>query len=252
MSVIFFTRAGCGRDPNEDGILAGGVLWGRSMEAPMIAGAPGQLLAVADGMGGGPGGARAAKGVLEALAGLAGEAEFDNGPDELAGRLAWASDRLAAEAAAEPGLAGMGATVAGLWRRGGEALVFNCGDCRVYRSRSGLVDLMSRDHSTVYSLYLEGLLGFEQMRAHPDRHLITRAVQEGNHESIRVFTRRVRLRPDDVWLVCSDGVWEGLEGAVIEDCLSEADLEVGAWRLAEAALESSRGDDLSFVLANGC
>ncbi len=103
------------------------------------------LFAVVDCMGGYGGGALAAKmTVLSLLEGLSG----DDSPDEESLRtlLRETAERMLAEAELSPLLSSMGATLAGLVLREESAFAFNCGDCRVYRFRSGYLDRLSRDH----------------------------------------------------------------------------------------------------------
>ncbi|MDR1297758.1 MAG: serine/threonine-protein phosphatase [Deltaproteobacteria bacterium] len=251
MTTIFFTNTGFDRDANEDAVLAGGLYGGGalSMDAPMVATEPGAVLAVADGMGGGPGGAQASVAVLEGLRRLS---PAVSGADDTGRGLILENlydtvgeyDRMALE---RPDLLGMGATVAGVWRLGDSALVFNCGDCRVYRQRRGLLEMLTRDHSRVYGLYLDGLIDFEDIRTHPQRHLITSAVQQGNPR-VELFTRLVRLDPLDVFFICSDGVWESLDDDFLEECLAADSLEDGALILADSLVDANCGDNVSFLL----
>ncbi|MDR2387865.1 MAG: protein phosphatase 2C domain-containing protein [Deltaproteobacteria bacterium] len=254
MTTIFFTNSGPERPANEDAILVGPVYADLSMDQPMVALGNEELVAVADGMGGGPGGATAARVVLEDLKlNLAphGQAESrktqPNRQDLLLECLYGAIDRLDRLSRDRPELAGMGATLAGLWRQGQSALVFNCGDCRVYRLRDDYLELLSRDHSAVYNLYLEGLISFDQIRFHPDKNLITSAIQQANH-NLDLFSRVVRLCQDDLYLICSDGAWESLSQESLEDCLKNLSLEESALALAQALLAQNRGDNFSFLL----
>ncbi|MDR1658462.1 MAG: serine/threonine-protein phosphatase [Deltaproteobacteria bacterium] len=250
MTVIFFTNNGSDREFNEDAVLAGDVFGGFSMAEPMIAVSPGPIVAVADGIGGGPGGAQAARMVLDSLKELSSLVNGQPNPaDLLTENLLGASTKLGYLSAGKPALLGLGSTVAGLWRQGNSATVFNCGDCRVYRSRLGQVDLLSRDHSPVYSLYLDGQISFEEIRNHSQRHVISCAVQGGSPERLAVFSRQVQVRLGDLFLVCSDGVWESLDDNGLEDCLSSGDPETAALNLAEVLMAKNAGDNFSFIVA---
>lgn len=247
MTTIFFTNTGTQREFNEDAILAGGLYGDVSMPYPMLATNPDSMLAVADGMGGGPGGALAARVVLEQLAVLARETGEGKPHDLILEALFKAVNRCGGFVGEAPELNGMGATVAGLWFMGESAVVFNCGDCRVYRLRHGFLEMLSRDHSIVYGLYLDGRISFEEMRTHPERHLITSAIQQANY-SIELHTRIVRVDAQDVFFICSDGVWESVNSEFMEDCLSEMNLEIGALSMAESLLKDNCGDNFSFLL----
>jgi protein phosphatase len=171
------------------------------------------------------------------------------------------SEDLAGEVAADPSLSGMGAAVAGIWLGRTEAVVFNCGDVRVYRSRGGLADRLTRDHSAVHELYLGGRVDHSMTRRHPLGHLVTRAVQEGNPESLEIFARGVGLRTGDLFLICSDALWEAIDDDDIEAILApafgsgaggrEADLAEAARHLSERVLAEGPTDDWSLVLLGG-
>jgi protein phosphatase len=247
LTTIYFTNTGTGRDRNEDAVLAGPVHSGLSMPGPKVAVRPGPLSAVADGIGGGPGGALAARVALEDLGLMAGSRPLPRRED-LVECLHGTAARLGGMARRDPGLSGMGAAVAGLWRHGHSGLAFNCGDCRVYRLRGRDISLLTRDHSVPFAEYLEGRLPFGGVRGHPERHILTSAVQESNHD-FGIFARVVRLMAGDVFLVCSDGVWEGLgEGELTDLLAGHADPGPGAQALAGALLRRAGGDNLSFLL----
>jgi protein phosphatase len=94
-------------------------------------------------------------------------------------------------------------------------------------------------------MYLEGYLTFEAIRTHPQRNLITSAVQQDSMR-IDVYSRKVRLRHSDIFFICSDGVWECLEHYAMKEFLSARSLEESALAL-ELNLRNA-SDNISFVL----
>lgn len=247
MKAFIFSHPGRERPANEDAVLGPALYSRQAMEKPLSeTWAEGPVLAaVADGMGGGPGGREAAETVLNCLKALTGrrlgrEAEVE-------GVLSQAYDMLAEKAARNPRLKGLGATVAGLWLDPGEALVFNCGDCRVYRWRNGFLDQQSRDHSRVFQLYEAGELAYEEIRTHHLKHLVSSSVQDGP-EPPEVFLKRLTLRPGDAFFICCDGVWEALSLEEMEACLKDKSLEAGAESLAAALRRTDCRDNISFLL----
>jgi protein phosphatase len=249
MPMMLFTNQGPDLEGNQDAVLAGDVFSGLSLDCPIWAPAPGPVVAVADGMGGGPGGAKAAEVLLADLQKKAQQPLSSEVRLGLVKCFYRSLHHLTAAVSADPSLKGMGATIAGLWRQNDKVTVFNCGDCRVYRLRNGTLELLSRDHSLVYSLYLEGLISFEEIRFHPQKNLITSAIQEGA-QSIDIFTRDFRLAQGDVFFICSDGVWESLSEDEINGFIEGADLETAAHDLAQALLDNNSGDNFSFLLGD--
>ena len=84
------------------------------------------------------------------------------------------------------------------------------GDSRVYHVRHGAVLARSRDHSHVELLLREGLIGPEQVHNHPMRNFVECCLGGDPILPEMSLTRRRPLEANDVLLVCSDGLWGGL------------------------------------------
>ncbi|MDR1608172.1 MAG: protein phosphatase 2C domain-containing protein, partial [Deltaproteobacteria bacterium] len=183
MKAAFFSSSGPIRLENEDGLLLGEILVDRdSLEPEFRETEPLALVAVADGMGGGPGGREAAFLTLTKLAELSQIPLSAQAPSLLSENLKTAALALTALARRNPSLSQMGSALAGLWLKNEAALAFNCGDCRVYRVRDGFFDLLTQDHSLVYELYANGRLTEEAMGAHPLKNILTSSIQDSLEE----------------------------------------------------------------------
>ncbi len=131
------------------------------------------------------------------------------------------------------------------------------GDCRTYLWRSGELTQITRDHSYVMSLVLQGEITREQMRDHPDRSKITRSLGDRHPfpdyfvDGLEVETKSpsLDLQRDDVLLAFSDGVWE----PVVEDqmkriLLASSPLEEAAHELVDAAMRAGGPDNATAYL----
>ena len=78
------------------------------------------------------------------------------------------------------------------------------GDSRAYRVRGGELEQLTDDHSLVGELMRSGRLSPEEAETHPQRSVITRAL--GTEPDVDVDTFTVEAEPDDVYLLCSDGL----------------------------------------------
>ena len=88
----------------------------------------------------------------------------------------------------------------------GSACWAHVGDSRVYLLRRGQVEAVTRDHSRVQQLVLQGLVREEAVAAHPDRNKIYNCI--GAHIPPQIeLSPRHRLQTGDVLLLCSDGLW---------------------------------------------
>lgn len=112
-------------------------------------------------------------------------------------------------------LYGMGTTVVGLLLAGGTAAVAHVGDSRAYRLRDGRLEQLTQDHTWVNEQVVAGFLSKEQARSHPLKNVVTRAL--GGESDVLVDLREVRVRPGDLYLLCSDGLTGMLSDADIRD-----------------------------------
>jgi protein phosphatase len=180
-----------------------------------------QLLTVIDGMGGYEGGALAAEIIAETLSEAAwapngGDffgAELCIKTDEkvLGSLLGAAARKMASVVQEAPEMARMGAAVAGILIREKSALIFNCGDCRVYRVSGGGIERLTREHSIVQALFEKGEIDEDGMRSHPLKNIVTSSVSPNNDGSFELYTRAVSRCEEDSFFICSDGVWEAMD-----------------------------------------
>ena len=123
------------------------------------------------------------------------------------------------------------------------------GDSRLYLYRKGALRQITKDHSFVMNLLAEGKITVEEMRDHPRKNEITRAV--GVFPEVLADTGVFDLEEGDMILLCSDGLSGVIDDDSIEDVLSR-----GAGHLAEAAdelvkrvYEAGAKDNVSAVVA---
>ncbi len=84
------------------------------------------------------------------------------------------------------------------------------GDSRIYQVRNGRVIERSRDHSHVEVLIQEGAITEEEATDHPMRNFVECCIGGDAPVPDMTITNKRRLKPGDVLLACSDGLWSGL------------------------------------------
>jgi PPM family protein phosphatase len=89
------------------------------------------------------------------------------------------------------------------------------GDSRIYLLRNGSVVTRSRDHSHVELLLREGVISAEQAHNHPMRNFVECCLGGDPVLPEMSLSRRRPLEPNDVLLVCTDGLWGSLEDGEI-------------------------------------
>lgn len=176
-----------------------------------------RLWAVADGMGGHPGGDVASRLVVDTLADFApplclGTAPGHASDDErarflLTTMVEQAHATIRAHAERMPSLIGMGTTLVMahlLPLNPPRLLTLNVGDSRAYLIRAHTITQLTRDHTLIEDSIREGRLTPVQAQRHPDRHVLTRALGLGSTvESDLVVSD---LQHGDLLLLCSDGL----------------------------------------------
>jgi serine/threonine protein phosphatase PrpC len=233
------THVGKVREANEDTFLA----------EPQLA-----LFVVSDGMGGHRGGELASKIVIEDLPVM-----IETGLDKLkvgcpkaiksllSRSIAEQSRQLRMEGASESGFKDMGATLVTILLRNKRCFVANLGDSRVYLFRKGRLSQLTRDHSVVSDLVMEGLIGPEEAKNHEARGEITSYV--GMEEKPRPHVRSFLLKKNDRLLLCSDGLTDLVDDENIAAILQEdPDSEAVCKKLVDAANAAGGHDNITVVV----
>ena len=139
----------------------------------------------------------------------------------------------------------MGTTVAGCQLISDDImLIFHIGDSRVYRFSNGKLDLLTKDHSALQIWYDEGCLG-----KRPTSNLISRAL--GPYPISEPEIQIIKVKKNDSFLICSDGLTDMLENDYIEKAIRGLNHETMTGcgrRLIDLALEQGGKDNISIVL----
>ena len=144
---------------------------------------------------------------------------------------------------------GMGTTLVALvFSDDGEMVhVAHVGDSRCYRRRAGVLELLTHDHSLVNDVLESHPDVDDALLARMPRHVVTRAL--GMEESVRVSVRSLRVMPDDVYLLCSDGVTDALDDGRLDELLGEARSPYEHCKtLLQAAVEAGAQDNVAAVV----
>jgi protein phosphatase len=206
------------------------------------------VAAVADGMGEQKGADVAAKLATTTLVQslLAGQ----NLAPRAAAHAAFASANRAIieRARAEPGLKGMGATLALAWFRGERVSIAHVGDSRVYRWRGGRLERLTTDHSFVQNQLAAGHMTSEEARVSRSRQIVTRAL--GADEQVAPDLGEHEVLPGDLYLLCTDGLHDLVEDADIAAALEvlAPNLELAASTLVAMANDRGGRDNVSVVV----
>ena len=204
----------------------------------------GQLVVVADGMGGHQAGDVASqitvRQVLSHVAATVGE----DPRERLYIAIEKAHTAVRAHAQ-EAGTLDMGCTVVATFVQDGVAHVAHVGDSRLYLLREGRIAWVTRDHTRIRFLVDAGLLSEADAEDHPEGNVITRAVghdpadQDGGFV-VDVRNMPIELMAGDSLLLCSDGLYDMVGDGEILSIVGGRNARSGVELLVDRANEADR------------
>lgn len=207
------------------------------------------LFIVADGMGGHNAGDYASRFCVEVFTKIIKEPGTEGLPVSiLSHALAVTNQELLEEARSRAELNGMGTTFVISTILNDILYVANIGDSRLYLVRNGEIKQVTEDHSLVEEMVKNGEIEREQMRFHPNKNIITRAL--GASETVVPDYFEVELRKDDLILMCSDGLSNMMDDKDILEITDkfQDDLENACRKLAARANDNGGKDNISIVM----
>lgn len=146
----------------------------------------------------------------------------------------------------------MGTTIALLAQCTDGILTAHIGDSRVYQLRRGETPIRfcTRDHSYVNELYAAGKITLEEAQTHPQRGAVTRAIIANDSTKAQATFNLIKdIQPDDVFMLCSDGIIEQVnENEIAEILLKEAPLEERTEQLRQLCEERNTSDNFSCII----
>jgi serine/threonine protein phosphatase PrpC len=155
-----------------------------------------------------------------------------------------ANNELYQQAQANPAQQDMCMTMTAAVIKDNRLFVAHVGDGRLYLIRNRQIKQVTSDHSWVEKQVRAGMLTRPQVKGHPQRNILTRAI--GREPDLRVDLYEYELLPGDVLVLCSDGLSAELGDALIAALATEApSAETAVRRLIELANANGGEDNIS-------
>ncbi len=188
----------------------------------------GHYFLVADGMGGAAAGERASAMAVQLVSQKLNELiEVNNAPPE---QVTSAIDEAVHHANAEimmtgqlnPDLYRMGTTIALVVVVGHTAYIAGVGDSRVYSMHGSTFEQLTKDHSISQALLDSGAISRVETATHPYRNVLYRylGTEAGGTEMV---AQKLPLDSGDRFILCSDGVTDGVDDDTLATLLREND-----------------------------
>ena len=241
------TNTGMVRDHNEDAIGLNGDMG---------------LLVLADGMGGYNAGEVASGIAVQTITDLAAEGatrEERNDIDPHTGLMrqtivlrdavARANKIIFQTAQSQTHCEGMGTTLVAAMFYDNKISIAHVGDSRAYRLRNEQFEQLTMDHSLLQELVDRGFYSEEEAQRSTNRNYVTRAL--GVEPTVEVEVQEFEVLPEDIYLLCSDGLPDMVEDEDIHLTIStfNASLDVVGEQLVQLANEHGGRDNVSVQLA---
>ena len=257
LNVEAQSHAGMSGKNNEDRYTVASFVLSPNDKTPVL------FAVLADGIGGHKAGEVAAELAVNHIMQAVAKSDGHHIRRTIESAVADASNAIAAHSASSEEFKGMGSTCATAWIIGDTLHTAYVGDSRIYLLRGGRIQQLTVDHTWVQEAIEKNIITPEAAREHPNVHVIRRylgaPVPPEPDFRLKLFNdegdqhaednQGMQLLPDDVLLLCSDGltdlVWND---EILEVIRSKPNLKESAHALIE--LSNSRGghDNITVVL----
>lgn len=257
LNVEAHSHAGMTGKNNEDRYAVASFVTNAQDRTPVL------FAVLADGIGGHRGGEVAAELAVNHIVQSVAKGDGKYSRHLIENAVSEASDAIAAQSSTNDELNGMGSTCAIAWIIADKLYTSYVGDSRMYLMRGGRIQQMTIDHTWVQEAIEKGIITPEMAHAHPNVHVIRRYLGspvppdpdfrltlfdgEGAHHPEN--NQGVQLLPNDVVLLCSDGltdlVWND---EILEIVRSKLSLKETARALVDMANERGGHDNITVVL----
>jgi serine/threonine protein phosphatase PrpC len=206
------------------------------------------LFMVCDGMGGASGGALASAMVSRAFSEGWSRQAVAHPVDAVRSIVTSSNREIYSLGKRNPALEGMGTTVSGLVLNSDMLLICNVGDSRVYRLRGNSIAQLTQDHTLVGELLESGALTPEQAEQSPVSHMLTRSVGPAIDINVDCYLFEEPPRNGDVYVICSDGLYNSISSAEIGFVLGEYKLHDALEHLVGLANMRGGSDNITGIV----
>jgi len=144
---------------------------------------------------------------------------------------------------------GMGTTIVACLFYDNRISIAHVGDSRLYRLRNDRFEQVTMDHSLLQELVNRGFYSPEEAQRSTNRNYVTRAL--GVEPVVQVEIQEAEVMPDDVYLLCSDGLSDMVEDEDIHLTIRtfSANLDTVGQQLIQLSNDHGGKDNISIILA---
>jgi serine/threonine protein phosphatase PrpC len=253
--VAALTHPGMTGKNNEDRYAVSAYRLNRRNRKPVL------LAVLTDGIGGHRAGEVASEIAVERISQAVAASDGSKPMDTLRKAIIQASQEIYTLASSDAQRQGMGTTCVCAWIIDKQLFTAAIGDSRLYLLRRGAIYQLSTDHTWVQEAVEQGILKPDQIKGHPNQHVIRRYIGSPNSPEVDFRLRTIgggqngfsesnqgmELRDGDRLLLCSDGLTDLVEDQEILSAYQQNPLDQASQSLVELANNRGGHDNITLV-----
>lgn len=206
------------------------------------------IFVLADGMGGYQGGEIASKLVVTTLISEYRKNRSTAAYSEILNECIHTTHkRLRVTAQKNSDLSSMGTTLVALICSTDQVYLANVGDSRAYLIRDRAIQQYSYDHTVLHDAAMQSTEETNSPLPVPSRSLLSMAISASRDE-VTPYITQVNAMTNDIWVLCSDGLWSVVEDSLIASIVSNLPAQVAARRLIDVANSRGGPDNISVLI----
>lgn len=207
------------------------------------------LFLIADGMGGHNAGeiasAMASKTIQEKFLAITSEIDYN---EFLRDAIQIANDKVYKSSLMYSQYHNMGTTLSVLIISKDRIYIGHVGDSRIYYMTENTIQQLTTDHTLVQAMIDSGSITKEDAKTNNYRNVLTQAIGTSRKVTISLIESKIPMRKEIKFLLCSDGLTEGVSDEVIHQVLIQnKELSNKLDELMEIALQSESKDNITFI-----
>ncbi len=207
------------------------------------------LFLIADGMGGHNAGevasAMATRTIREAFLEINSEVDYNA---FLRDSIQMANEKVYKSSLIDSQYNNMGTTLSVLILSKDRIYIGHVGDSRIYYMTENTIQQLTTDHTLVQAMIDSGSITKEEAKTNNYRNVLTQAIGTSRKVTISLIESKIPMRKEIKFLLCSDGLTEGVSDEVIHSVLNESgELDERLQKLMKLALNSGSKDNITFI-----
>ncbi len=222
---------------------------------------PSVFAIVADGIGGHQAGEIAAEIVVESISHAIASSDAGDPLAIMEDAIIEAGQEVNDQATENAAQKGMGSTCVCAWVLGEQLYIASVGDSRIYLLRDSQIHQLTTDHTWAQEAVEHGIISPEQVRGHPQSHIIRRylgsktlvdvdfrlRLHPDESDEQALTNQGMQLQPGDKLLLCSDGLTDLVEENEIKEKLQWPDRDAALQELVDLANQRGGHDNITIV-----